>query len=405
MASSGSMFGGSLSFDHRTQEWSIFQSRFVQYCAANDIDDNTDKTGIKRRALLLTALAEDTYRIAIDLTFPTSVEVIDYKALIKILNNHFKSKKSSFGERLKFNSAQQRPGEELAEWAARVRNLAKHCGYKTELETMLRDRFVLGMVLSKEKEKLFAESVETLTFNQALEIAQGVQCARQALQGVDMDASGGVLAQPVFSLRTERSERGGRSGDGGGGGGGTGGGGAPRPGSAPAATARFSSRNGANRCDVCGYKNHSKDKCRYAEFTCRKCNQKGHLLRMCKSNVKTYRGSDKTYEVDDVSIIGSFEQEYEKSTEGQEDFIYEQQDQNSDSSFQSLPENIHNSMMSKLGEERAGGEERILSDNSASSPIPLGSDPVQPLNVPSTDNNEHTLRQRPLRATRKKNKL
>ncbi|XP_059045641.1 uncharacterized protein LOC131841334 [Achroia grisella] len=209
------MFGGSLTFDHRSQEWSIFKSRFIQYCTANDINEENDKSGIKRRALLLTALVEDTYRVARDIIFPTPLESEEYKYLLEKLDTHFSSRKSTFAERYQFYKAEQRLGEDLAEWAARVRHLAQYCGFKTELETALRDRFVLGLENAREKEKLFAESIDTLTFNRALEIAQNVRCARIALQASQTEESADGAAgsrrpqlqeEPIYALRTARTE-------------------------------------------------------------------------------------------------------------------------------------------------------------------------------------------------------
>lgn len=271
--SSMMVFGGNLSFDHRSQEWSIFKSRFIQYCTANDIQDDTDKSGIKRRALLLTAFGEETYRVARDLVFPDSLDTIEYSSLLEKLNVHFQSKKSTFAERYKFYKAEQRTGEDLTEWAARVRNLAQFCGFKSELETALRDRFVLGLDNTKEKEKLFAESIETLTFSKALELAQSVRCARAALQMARPATSGeealaDASAQPVFALQ-RRAAQGGVSASG--------------SGSAPGS-------HGDNSrvfkcCEVCGYKNHTKDQCRFANYQCQKCKKRGHLKRMCKAKI------------------------------------------------------------------------------------------------------------------------
>ncbi|XP_052750886.1 uncharacterized protein LOC128200694 [Galleria mellonella] len=196
------LFGGSLTFDHRSQEWGIFKSRFIQYCTANDINDGSDKSGVKRRALLLTALVEDTYRVARDIVFPTPLENEEFKLLLEKLDTHFCEKKSTFAERYQFYKAEQRVGEELAEWAARVRHLAQYCGFKTELDTALRDRFILGLENVKEKEKLFAESIDTLTFNNALEIAQRVRCSRLALQSSRADTGTAHQQQPVYALHT-----------------------------------------------------------------------------------------------------------------------------------------------------------------------------------------------------------
>ncbi|CAK1596612.1 unnamed protein product [Parnassius mnemosyne] len=249
MANGGNVnIGGSLIFDHRVQEWNIFKSRFQQYCTANNITEESDKSGVKRRALLLTALVEDTYRVARDLAFPTELENIEYKVLLEKLSVHFVTKKCSFAERYKFYRAEQRPGEDLAEWAARVRSLSQYCGFTFELETAMRDRFVLGLENVKEREKLFAESIMDLTFSRALELAQSVRCARFAMQSTSVTSQLGVPASPqdVFAMHSR----------------------------------------GVNKCSVCGYSNHSKDQCRFSSYSCKKCHKKGHLRRMCKSLIK-----------------------------------------------------------------------------------------------------------------------
>ncbi|CAG9788358.1 unnamed protein product [Diatraea saccharalis] len=228
--------------------------RFTQFCAANDITDDTDKAGVKRRALLLTTLVEDTYRVVNDLAFPSTLDSVEFSILIQKLDSHFLSKKSSFAERYKFYKAEQRPGEDLSEWAARVRNLAQFCGFKTELEFALRDRFILGLENTKEKEKLFAESIETLTFHKALELAQSIRCARMALQvanksGASADGGYSPTAQPMFAIHRATVRD-------------------------PTDCFTKSSHNKHNKCcAVCGYRNHTKDQCRFINYKCQKCNQ------------------------------------------------------------------------------------------------------------------------------------
>ncbi|XP_038213243.1 uncharacterized protein LOC119833329 [Zerene cesonia] len=262
--SGNASFCSNLMFDHRAQEWCIFISRFKQCCTANDIDDRSDKAGVKRRALSLTALVEDTYRVAKDLVFPTDLEDIEYATLVQKLNDHFIAKRSTFAERYLFYKAEQRPGEDLNEWASRVRHLAQHCGFKARLDTALRDRFVLGLVNSKEKEKLFAENIDNLSFSKALEMALNVQCARAALQNADVVSSGS--SQPGV----ERGSVGVF---------------AVRPG-APGRAARASTFSEKVLCVVCGGKGHSKEQCRFKSYSCNKCGKQGHLQRVCNMNVK-----------------------------------------------------------------------------------------------------------------------
>ncbi|XP_047991804.1 uncharacterized protein LOC125235997 [Leguminivora glycinivorella] len=257
-ASANVIYGGNLTFDHNAQEWRIFKERFEAMCFANDLTDTTDKAGTKRRSILLTTFVEETYRVAKDLVYPKTLNTIEYSTLLEKLDTHFESPRCSFAERYKFYKAEQRAGEDLGEWAARVRSLAQFCGFTTELDTALRDRFVLGLENAKEREKLFAESVDKLTFSNALHLAQATRSARQGLQETSSSRqAAGVGSGEVFAVR------------------------AGAGGAAPPLT-----NNNRLACAVCGYKNHTKDKCRYINYTCKKCNTKGHLSRMCKTSVK-----------------------------------------------------------------------------------------------------------------------
>lgn len=260
------MIGGKLEYDHCSQDWDIFRCRFIQFCTANDINDETDKTGSKRRAVLLTAFIEDTYRVAKDLVFPAELENLEFVEILETLSKHFAPKRSSFAERFNFYKAEQRPGEDLSEWATRVRKLARYCGFHGELGIAMRDRFVLGLENAKEKEKLFAESVETLTFEKAIELARNVRCARLAvkssLTGKSETTPGtgagtaDSAAQPIFAIRTSGKVTSG-------------------------STLEAAQNASQGKCEVCGYKNHTKDKCRFINFTCKKCKKKGHLQRVC----------------------------------------------------------------------------------------------------------------------------
>ncbi|GBP10039.1 Uncharacterized protein K02A2.6 [Eumeta japonica] len=63
----------------------------------------------------------------------------------------------------------------MAEWAARVRTLARYCNFQSELDIMLRDRFILGLQDVRERERLFTEDTGKITFVAAMELVQSVQ--------------------------------------------------------------------------------------------------------------------------------------------------------------------------------------------------------------------------------------
>ena len=44
------------------------------------------------------------------------------------------------------------------------------------------------------------------------------------------------------------------------------------------------SKSEGKSCDCCGATNHRRNECKFREFTCNNCKQKGHLARVCKQS-------------------------------------------------------------------------------------------------------------------------
>lgn len=259
---------GSLTiFNHEVQEWSLYKDKLEQWFFANNIEADSDKPS-KRRAILLSSLSDLTYKLVRDLAQPAQVGELSYTEVVKLLDGHFKTKKCGFAERFKFHSATQLTSENLAAWAARVRGLAIHCGFSAStLNETLRDRFVLGMTPGPEREKLFNKDMSELTLSKALEVAEGVRCARlgsqQATPGAITSAQALDQLQVLKMSTTPRQAR------------------AQTSNAASAQSTRVSVHQG---CPACGYDNHQLDKCKFTRYKCKKCGVKGHLRRMCPKN-------------------------------------------------------------------------------------------------------------------------
>ncbi|XP_061719118.1 uncharacterized protein LOC133526480 [Cydia pomonella] len=262
---------GSLTvFNHEVQEWSLYKDRLEQWFLANDIGEDDKKN--KRRAILLSNLAESTYRLVRDLALPSVVGELPYNTVIELLDSHFKPKKCGFAERFRFHSATQRPGEKLTEWAARVRSLAAYCGFTaTTLDEALRDRFVLGMAPGPERDKLFTRKMDELTLSAALDIAENIRCARTGSQQTSSQASQADASgqEPLQVFKVQATP-------------------APKRGAAAearqqASGARPSAASGAASCAACGYTNHQIETCKFTRYKCKQCGKKGHLKRMCPS--------------------------------------------------------------------------------------------------------------------------
>ncbi|XP_041971651.1 uncharacterized protein K02A2.6-like [Aricia agestis] len=255
-------YGFLSNFDHLAQDWYNYKCRLNQWFIANDLNEDKDKGKVKRRAILLSALSEETYRLASNLALPRKLEEVEFDSVVKLLDEHLTPKRCGFAERFHFYAAVQRPGESHSAWAARVKGLAAHCSFKS-LEEAVLDRFVMGMVAGHEKDKLFAQNLEGLTLNTAVELAESVRCAREASASAlgGAGAAAGAGPAPVFSV------------------------------------------SDGEKCSVCGYSNHKSDKCRFKAYKCKKCGKKGHLRRMCSSNKVNYVQEASVDEGDDGESV------------------------------------------------------------------------------------------------------
>ncbi|GBP51173.1 hypothetical protein EVAR_97997_1 [Eumeta japonica] len=123
----------------------------VMFCTANNITDKTDESGERRRTILLTSFTEDANR-----------KDFIFNKVVKDAN--FQQYRSPSGEK-------------------------ERCGFKSELDVALRDRFVLGLENVKEKEKVVAERVAKLTLVRAFDLAQSVQVVRLAVQNAMFESA------------------------------------------------------------------------------------------------------------------------------------------------------------------------------------------------------------------------
>ncbi|XP_026316320.1 uncharacterized protein K02A2.6-like [Hyposmocoma kahamanoa] len=246
-------FGILSSFDHNVHTWKTYKSRITQWFIANDINNNSDKTGEKRRAILLSALAESTYKLASDLALPKELECVPYQDILTLLDKHFTPKRVGFSERHNFYAATQLVDESHRQWASRLRGLTAHCQF-SNVEEALRDRFIMGMLPGLEKQKLYAQDTAELTLAKAVELAENLRTAHTgagaAARGSSSDTSS--ADQQLFKIAPSHQKNTGLA---------------------------------KLKCSVCGYNNHKSSECRYASYVCKKCNEKGHLRRMCRNKV------------------------------------------------------------------------------------------------------------------------
>ncbi|XP_052739871.1 uncharacterized protein LOC128198003 [Bicyclus anynana] len=256
------VIGNLTMFEPNAQNWELFGSKLKQFLALNKIEASEEK-----RAVLITHLSDDAYRLLINLVHPGNVEETEYDVLIKTFNKHFLPRRSTFADKDRFYSATQMAGEALEDFAARLRGLSVYCNFGEALDVLLRDRFVLGLALGPERDRLFEKDASNLTFANALELAQKVSCARKSkaatATGTSQEgAEVGIKEEPLYhgNISKWRSR-------------------APRTRRDVAVTEPED--DARPKCKSCGLRNHLSEKCFFRFHKCKRCLEIGHISKAC----------------------------------------------------------------------------------------------------------------------------
>lgn len=162
-------------FDPRTQTWEDYIEVMGHYFRANDITE-----GEKKRAILLATVGEKTYALIKSLCHPMSPAEKSFKELVKLVQDHRTPKPSEIVQRYKFHTRMRKEGETVQEYVAELRSLSKYCNFGDTLNTMLRDKLVVGVNDDQIQKKLLGET--TLAFEKAMSIAIAMETTSKDLQ-------------------------------------------------------------------------------------------------------------------------------------------------------------------------------------------------------------------------------
>lgn len=258
------------------EDWESYSERLEEYFVAEDIT-----AAEKKRAILISAIGKDTYRVLKNLCEPKKPSTFKYEELTGKLCTHFAPVPSAIAERDIFNRRKQREGETVAEFAAELRKLTHHCKYGAFLDNALRDRLVVGLADQSITRALYLEA-DDLTFEGALKIAISHEKAAGNLieSGAGrernffvMSSSGNGKAETeaeVMRIRQQQQQRRRREG-------------MQRSDQQQAATRGEQSRGEPSTpCPCCGRPGHNVQRCRFRNYRCHQCHQVGHLKVMCR---------------------------------------------------------------------------------------------------------------------------
>jgi transposase InsO family protein len=262
-----------------TRDW---QERFEALGRSKGIKDNNitggDVVSSKLMDLFLTYVGKDAYTHIKSLVAPQNPAEMKYGDLKTSIAGHLQPKTIEIAERYKFHQIRQ-GGRTVAVFISTLRKAAETCNFAGELDTNLRDRFVVGLEDESVVRKLLLEN--------ALTLEKAVQCASNAEEvrnlQVSMKATQYGTSSSVNAVKHQKAEIRTRG---------------PK--------ARAEGEGTASSCKFCG-RVHALRQCPAFGKTCNKCQKKHHFAVVCKSTVNLVQQyhSDSESEYSDVlSVTG-----------------------------------------------------------------------------------------------------
>ena len=246
------VFGKVGEFDVAREEWPQYVERLGHLFEANRIEDEG-----KKRSIFLMMVGPTVFKLIHNLASPAKPGDKSYRALVKLLTEHYRPTPSQTVQRFKFHSRSRKPGESVANFVAELRALAEFCNFGSSLEAMLRDQFVCGISDSAIQRRLLGEV--PLSLEKALQLAQGMETAARNVK----ELQGGTAATPREVNQVTPHQKGKHA----------------------KAMPQFQGKSDRT-CFCCGKPGHVASKCRSKDVQCHHCGKTGHLRVMCYGKAK-----------------------------------------------------------------------------------------------------------------------
>ena len=159
---------------------------FTRMEVAHSILEASSGNVIGKKTYLLAAIGSKGSTLLAHLLAPQTLDdaTTTYEKMKTTLVNHLQSQHLEIAERSNFYSAHQAPNESASDFYSRLKKISEYCNFGTSLNSMLRDRLVLGCRSLEARKRLLQKDPLTL---------KDVQDTLAVFEAIDI-AKTGVLA-------------------------------------------------------------------------------------------------------------------------------------------------------------------------------------------------------------------
>ncbi|XP_050549236.1 uncharacterized protein LOC126910639 isoform X2 [Spodoptera frugiperda] len=261
-------------FDMRSGLWTSYMDRLEMYFKVNKVTDEM------KLPTMIASMGDEAYELLVNLASPNKPSELSFVQAGDLMQQHLQPPPSSLAERYRFRQKRQGATEDVATYVAELKKLSRNCKFNTNLNENLRDQFICGLRSDVIRQRLFAEN-DTINFAEAVKLACSLEAAER--DAAVVEGKGASEARSTCSVHA-LEKCAGRVGQGRGRRVGGAGPVAPtaRDRTRPVNVRMTGSAGSVNAgCAACGAANHDFDRCRYRNFVCSKCQNVGHLRRVC----------------------------------------------------------------------------------------------------------------------------
>lgn len=246
--------------------WKNWMQQYTWFSTATQMNKKSPEIQV---ATFMSAIGLDAIDVYNSFTL-TEQEKKNCTVIQKKFEEHFNPKVSLTFERYTFNKIIQNEGETFEEFLTKIKNQGKKCEFNDLLDSLLRDKIVIGINSNTVREKLLAE--DDLSLDKAIKVCRASETATQQLKEIKQSSEISVNALSKYKNqpkdnRKDNSNR--------------------NQFQYKNHSAHSSKKpvNGDFDCRRCGSR-HRKNQCRAYKKIWDKCQCKGHLSKMCFSNKK-----------------------------------------------------------------------------------------------------------------------
>ena len=189
--------------------WRSFKQKWEFYAEASAIGTYSDK---RKSCVLLHVIGEEAVKVYNNFTFAAAGDEFNLDIILAKFEEYCSPKKNETFLRHKFFTRQQSAGETIDQYANALRTLAKQCNFGEIHDSLIRDRFICGILNEGLRERLLRR--EDLTLDKAILMGRITEETNNGIQSLKTDtslkinyASASQHATPPQSWNSEQPSR------------------------------------------------------------------------------------------------------------------------------------------------------------------------------------------------------